>query len=68
MDKILDSKIRETIKSKFENISEKDLNTAVSEVSKKLQPKINKVDEEGNIIVAENVKIVLNSSISSITE
>lgn len=62
-------KIREVIKSKNSSITESELDKSSKLIMEKLEEKRPiKKDENGYIIVAENVRVVLNSGISSATE
>lgn len=67
MDNKLISKIKETLKVKDPSLSESELEETSSKIAEKINSK-KKVDSDGHIIVAENVKIVLESGISSVTE
>ena len=62
-------KIKEVIKSKNNSISESELDKSSKLIMEKLEVKKPiKRNEQGQIIVAENVKVILNSGISSATE
>jgi hypothetical protein len=59
--------IKEKVKSKNPNISNKELDSAVESILTKYNSN-KKVDEDGHIVVAENVKVILSGAISTVTE
>lgn len=60
--------IKELLQSKNKSLSNEDLDKAVSTISEKIKSSPKRVDEDGHIIVAENVKVSIGGAISSATE
>jgi hypothetical protein len=64
MNEVLINKVKEKLLKQNPNMSKEDLESASNDIIKEIGSK-NKKDEEGHIIVAENVKVILSGNITS---